>query len=119
MDSSAAPALPELCFAKSPVRYSMRPHLQPAFPCLAGLFSVWQSVDFVNILRRRSMSGGLILHFFRLLWSIQYADLDLGDAGVVALVAFVDGIDEQLYIVGIDRFIEKQGMLCHRVIKFV
>ena len=29
---------------------NMRPHLQPAFPCLAGFFSVWQSVDFVNIL---------------------------------------------------------------------
>ena len=28
----------------------MRPHLQPVFPCLAGLLSVWQSVDFVNIL---------------------------------------------------------------------
>ena len=33
------------------IRLSMRPHLQPAFPCLAGFFSVWQSVDFVNILR--------------------------------------------------------------------
>ena len=30
----------------------MRPHLQPAFPRLAGFFSVWQSVDFVNILGR-------------------------------------------------------------------
>ena len=30
---------------------SMRPHLQPAFPCLAGFLSVWQSVDFVNILK--------------------------------------------------------------------
>ena len=32
----------------------MRPHLQPAFPCLAGFFSVWRDVDFVNILKCRS-----------------------------------------------------------------
>ena len=32
----------------------MRPHLQPLFPCLAAFFSVWQDVDFVNILARPS-----------------------------------------------------------------
>ena len=37
------------------IRLCMRPHLQPAFPCLAGFFSVWQSVDFVNILTVRSI----------------------------------------------------------------
>ena len=30
----------------------MRPHLQFLFPCLATLFSVCQTVDFVNILER-------------------------------------------------------------------
>ena len=29
---------------------TMRPHLQPLFPCLAAFLGVWQSVDFVNIL---------------------------------------------------------------------
>ena len=30
----------------------MRPHLLPLFPCLAAFLGVWQSVDFVNILKR-------------------------------------------------------------------
>ena len=37
----------------------MRPHLQPAFPCLAGSFSVWQSVDFVNKLRHAVLLYGM------------------------------------------------------------
>ena len=31
---------------------TMRPHLQPLFPCLAAFLGVWQDVDFVNILKR-------------------------------------------------------------------
>ena len=34
------------------IGFTMRPHLQPLFPCLATFFRVWQSVDFVNILKR-------------------------------------------------------------------
>ena len=44
---------------------SMRPHLQPVFPCLAGFFSVWQSVDFVNILKApgNHLPGALVEAF--------------------------------------------------------